>query len=338
MQSIASISDNNSIRHEQAAMKWLRHQLAAVQYWEEGKYRKSADNYWQAFKILQSYPTHEARYHMLHGYTSILRDGGHFVVSDDDMDNLRNIFKNKHEQRLYRVEAGFTLGVIHYACSERDKCEGVYRYAISIGEKKPNRKHETMEAARVIVYEMKDGAFTQQKRTMKELMQRVIKDSRDNLDAMRGAETTLSAEQQPVIRTHLMPIGHGGTTLSSTEIQNLINVGGDHCDYCKRKDMKLFKCSKCNRGFYCSRDCQVKQWTENEHKMHCRKEGEFKPNDIVQIARLKNKPELNHIIVRLVGPDKADEGRYEIKMEGGYRSLSVSAKNLNQLRPYDCRK
>eukprot|EP01083_Nonionella_stella_P191155 707708_1 len=77
------------------------------------------------------------------------------------------------------------------------------------------------------------------------------------------------------------------------------------------------------------------------HKKYCRKEGEFKPNDLVQIERLKNKPELNHNIVRLVGPDKRNEGRFEVKMEGGVSrdpSFSVSAKNLNQLRPYDCRK
>ena len=145
------------------------------------------------------------------------------------------------------------------------------------------------------------------------------------------------------MRTQLYKIKlkNENTTLSNTEINKLIDVGGGHCDYCKRKDKKLFKCSKCNRGFYCSRDCQAKQWTENEHKKYCRKEGEFKPNDLVQIERLKNKPELNHNIVRLVGPDKRNEGRYEVKMEGGVRrdpSFSVSGKNLNQLRPYDCRK
>lgn len=320
----------------------LRHQQAAVKYWEEGKYRESANEYWAAFQVLLTNPTHKIRYHTLHGYTSILRDGGHFEASDDDMDNLRKIFNDKHEPRLYRVEAGYTLSLIHYARCERHKCEDVYYNAISIGEKEPTKKQENMEAKKVMMLVMKDGAHTQQEMTMKELMQGVIQDCQKNVSILRGAEVTFSAEDQPVKSLrHIMNIGHGGTTLSNTEINKLIDVGGGHCDYCKRKDKKLFKCSKCNRGFYCSRDCQVKQWTENEHKKYCRKEGEFKPNDLVQIERLKNKPELNHNIVRLVGPDKRNEGRYEVKMEGGVRrdpSFSVSGKNLNQLRPYDCRK
>ena len=75
--------------------------------------------------------------------------------------------------------------------------------------------------------------------------------------------------------------------------------------------------------------------------MYCRKDGEFRSGDLVQIARLKNKTELNHNIMRIVGPDKTTEGRYELRMEGavaGDKSFSIASGNLNQLRPYDCRK
>lgn len=61
----------------------------------------------------------------------------------------------------------------------------------------------------------------------------------------------------------------------------------------------------------------------------------------MQIARLKNKPEMNELIVRITGPDTTTEGRYTVQMEGhvkGDTTFSLSAANLNQLRPYDCRK
>ena len=34
-----------------------------------------------------------------------------------------------------------------------------------------------------------------------------------------------------------MPIGRGGTNLTNEMINNLIDVGGIQCDYCKKKDV-----------------------------------------------------------------------------------------------------
>ena len=196
---------------------------------------------------------------------------------------------------------------------------------------------------------------------MKELMDGVLKDCQSNLnnlnrntmtrggfsvrtvnDVMSGAPVNRNPDDPPAKKTHAMYIGRGGTNLTENEINNLIDVGGIHCDHCKSKSKKLLVCQRCKKAYYCSAECQKKQWKkEDGHKLHCRKDGEFLAGDLVQIARLKNMTELNENIVRVVGPDKKNEGRYTVQVEGavrGDKKISVAAGNLNQLRPYDCRK
>jgi len=316
---------------------WAKNQIAAVTFWNEGKHREAANNYWLSFRAFPSY-THEERYHIFRGYTDVLR-GGHFDPTDDDVKNVENIFRDKHEPRLFRLQAGFTLGVISYSRSERLKCQDYYHRAITIGEKKPkNSKQEKLEQRKMI---MKTTTGGDEQKTMKELMDGVLKDCHKNLNGLNRSTMMSTSRHPPIKRTHLMPIGLGGTSLTDQEVNNLIDVGGLHCDCCKAKAEELLVCERCKKTYYCSAECQKKQWKDNGHKIHCRKDGEFKADDLVQIARLKSKPELNEKIVRIVGPAKNEEGKYEVKVEGAVRvdeSFSIAAGNLNQLRPYDCRK
>jgi len=321
----------------------MRHQQAAVSFWEQGKHRESADEYWKAVQFLQ--PDHEMRYQLFHGYTSTLR-GDYFEPSEDDINNMKKLLDNKHELRLFRMEAAYTLGVIYYSRSERVKAEDVYQRAISIGEKEPKKRQEKEEKKFML---FATAANPREEKKISDLMAMILKDCKKNRYAMNSHNApegeTFTPSDMSVKRRHLMPMGPGGSSLTSDELNNLIDVGGIQCDYCKRRegpDVKLLKCSRCNRGFYCSKECQRKQWKENDHKSYCRKEGEFKPHDLVQLARLKNKPELNNHIVRVVGEDLRNEGRYKVQIEGGNDidnpPFSVSGKNLNQMRPYDCRK
>jgi hypothetical protein len=146
-----------------------------------------------------------------------------------------------------------------------------------------------------------------------------------------------NASDNPNKICHEMQIGRGGTSLTNEMINNLINVGGNHCDYCKQKAKKLLVCSVCRKGFYCSKECQTKQYHERDHKQYCRKEGQFEVGDLVQLARLKNKPELNGQILRVAGQDiTATEERYKVQMEGavkGDKTISVKPDDLNQMRP-----
>ena len=105
--------------------------------------------------------------------------------------------------------------------------------------------------------------------------------------------------------------------MTQDQFTQLSYVGGVHCDCCKLEPKdnkkKLLGCARCRKAFYCSKECQTEQWKkENGHRVHCRAEGEFKPGDYVQLARLKGRTELNDKVVRLVGPDPTisdSEGR-----------------------------
>jgi len=313
----------------------MKHQQAAVALWGQGKHRESANEYWLSFQAFPSL-THEMRYWIFHGYTSILREVCS-EANDNDFSNLRKIFEDKNELRLLRMEAGFTLGVLHYSRSERFKCEDVYHRSKAIGEKTAKKKQEKHEQKMMMI--VKEGVWL--KSPIMELMEGVLKDCQDNLNGLNRATTGIITHRPEVpSKTHRMPVRTGGTTLTNDEINNLIDVGGIQCDCCKKRDVQLFTCAICDRTSYCSKKCQTNQWKENGHKKYCRKEGVFKPGDLVQIARLKNKPELNDTIVRLIGPDTTSEGRYKLQIVGGVKGdkvMSVSAKNLNQLRPFDCR-
>ena len=154
----------------------MKHQVDALTFWNQGKHREAATSYWLSFRAIPN-PTYETRYHIFHGYTSILRDN-YFEASDDDVKNLEQIFRDKHEPRLFRLEAGFTLGVISYARSERLKCQEYYHHAITIGEKSPkNSKQERLEQKKMMI-------TPETQKTMKELQDGVLKICRDNLNGL----------------------------------------------------------------------------------------------------------------------------------------------------------
>lgn len=325
---------------DQNAFRLYLHQANAVKFWKEGKHRESADEYWECFQLVPSL-TEESRYHILHGYTSILREE-YFVASDTDLERMKKLYKAKYEPRLFRVEAGFTLGLLLYIRGERMQCAEYYYGTIEIGERQVNPKEAKQEKKKM--------RLNHDLVSMKELMDRVVAEARGN---WRNLNSKTAKYGPPPMRMRSdgsytpvpnscqgMSVGPMGTTLTMEQLHKLIDVGGVECDYCHRTDAKLLKCTKCQKAFYCSRECQAKQWKEKGHKKHCRKEGEFKGGDLVQLARLQKKPELNGQIVRIVEPHATKKDRYECRVEGGLKGVNgqsfvVAATNLNQLRPFD---
>mmetsp|Transcript_10196 Transcript_10196/g.12919 ORF Transcript_10196/g.12919 Transcript_10196/m.12919 type:complete len:315 (+) Transcript_10196:154-1098(+) len=308
-----------------AAVRCYIHQANAVKFWNQGNHRESANEYWKCFQLLPSL-TEESRYHILHAYTSILRDE-HFKASDKDLENMKKIFDDKHEPRLFRVEAGFTLGLLLYIKGERMECAEYYYRAIEIGESQVKPKEAKLEKKKLQI--------NLDKVPMKEIMERVVTDAKGNLNNLNAKMGDPPPNGTYTSKCHLMPLGPMGTTLKREQFDKLIDVGGVECDYCHRKDADLLKCTKCQKAFYCSQACQVKQWKEKGHKKYCRKEGEFKVGDFVQLARLQKRPDLNNSVVRIVGPHPTKQNKYECRIEGGVKSFAVGVANLNQLRPFD---
>ena len=319
-----------------------RHMENAVKLFHQGKYRESANEYWLSFCESPAL-THTSRWQIFHGYTSILKEE-YFPSSDQDFENMRKVLDDKFEIRLFRVEAGLVLGLMLYTRGERHKCADVYYKAVTIGEKKLKTKGEKMEQRKM---SFNSNSIADMK-SIKYLMDQVLDDVRGNLNGLTGNrpkavdpsafQPTLRSNgtfMAPKMQNQMMGIGPGGTSLTGDQFEKLLNIGGVSCDCCNKKDVKLRTCQRCKKSFYCSIDCQQKQWKENGHKKFCREEGEYKAGDLVQLNRLKSKPILNHAIVRIVGPAPT-AGRWEVRIEGGDKSISVSTNNMNHLRPFDC--
>jgi hypothetical protein len=101
----------------------------------------------------------------------------------------------------------------------------------------------------------------------------------------------------------------------------LLSVGGERCDCCKQshhaKGLKhLLQCRRCNRSFYCSRECHTKQWKAG-HKQHCRKPGEIEPDDYRRINGIQSKPEINGTLVQVLAVDPKNATRWEVRIPGG---------------------
>ncbi|KAK9412955.1 hypothetical protein SUNI508_12260 [Seiridium unicorne] len=44
----------------------------------------------------------------------------------------------------------------------------------------------------------------------------------------------------------------------------------DQCEACEKMDQELMRCTGCESVAYCSKECQVKGWTELGHKTDCK--------------------------------------------------------------------
>ena len=136
----------------------------------QGKHRESANEYWKAYPAIPS-PTHESRYQIFRGYTTTIR-GDWFAANDNDVRNMEAVLGDEHEPKLFRMEAGYTLCIIHYSRSERHRYARRYTLAVDIGERKPKKaKHERKERMEMIILM---PAGVQEKKTMKDITQGLL--------------------------------------------------------------------------------------------------------------------------------------------------------------------
>lgn len=117
------------------------HNEAAVMAFHRGAHREAADEYlkavlaapdhWMEQKIMGAVAT---RYHTFHGYTSLLREI-YFAPTEADFQTLEcDFLNNKEEPVIFRVEAGWTLGLLNYDRGRREVTADFYRIALQIAE------------------------------------------------------------------------------------------------------------------------------------------------------------------------------------------------------------
>ena len=140
-----------------------------------------------------------------------------------------------------------------------------------------------------------------------------------------------NATEMGILRMDMM--SHWGTDQS---IIQRMGAGGGKCDCCGRKSSsmesgELLQCSRCKQAYYCSAICQKKQWKAG-HKQACRAPGQIETGDIMLVNGIVSKPELNRKLVKVIRP-AATQGRWEAKLQGSTKSVSIASKNLFHIRP-----
>jgi hypothetical protein len=325
----------------QAYMQVAEKAVAAFHY---RNFRESADFYLQA---VTRAPTKWAlnRYHLFAGYTSILREK-YFKPSPRDMTALQHDFvDNIKEPMLFRSKAAFTIGLLHWDAGERELAADYYRQGIACcqGADAMERERETMatNANGTGMGQIKVG----------DLLGEIYQDIQRNLHILEnplggrpppGQETYMRSDGTRMpkdVRSTNIPILTGPAPF---DLMKRSAVGGKVCDCCAkpREDTgltSLLVCARCKMAFYCSADCQKKQWKAG-HKQACRKQGQIEVGDYMKLQGLTSKPELNGQFVQVTAPMVASSGRWPVQVQvnretTGAQAISVKPENLERIRP-----
>lgn len=316
----------------------------AVASFQNGNYRASADNYLAALRACPD-KNELNRWQIFTGFTSIVLEK-YFPPSLSDIEALLSIKEDKKESRLFRVEASRTAGLLRWDLGERVEAAELYRSAIRLGEKVTEKERREKVLASI----SPDGNPANLRIGMQqvgELVDNILDEVRRNLRVLESPQGNMrfpgthyrsdGTVMPPDVRATVLLSGLSGPSIAKEEYDRLISVGGDACDCCKKtlaelKMHHLKQCGRCLKAFYCSAECQNRQW-RGGHKKVCRKPGHFKSGDFIKLQGIESKPELNGSIVKVVGPDPDKEGRWAVKADGGTRSISVAAEKMVQLRP-----
>lgn len=138
-------------------------------------------------------------------------------------------------------------------------------------------------------------------------------------------------------RTTVIASGPLAINLTKEQAERLLTVGGERCDCCNKSREEvglnhLLYCGRCKKAYYCSEECQKTQW-KSGHKKYCREPGQIKQGDYVRLNGIQSRPEINGQVVEIIGEDSRTEGRWQVRIPGGERSISIAATKMEQLRP-----
>jgi len=326
--------------------------MQAVSAFNAGDQRRAADCYMKAIlstkndKWVDMPDSKSDRFYHFRGYTSIIRER-YFTPTQQDVKTLKKLFFNNEEEPLsFRVEAGFALAYTAYADGDRELAADYYRESISLSRKVSEEErarecngtqvvHGTVQIVTSTV-----GAFLDEQ---VEAMERNLHNMENRLPHPR-TKVELSdlfrsdGSFDPVVPTARFK--NADPSAISKELEERLLVGGRVCDLCKKtrdelgmEQLLIF--SRCKMAYYCSKGCQRTAWNKNGHKLACRKEGEIKEGDVLQLQGLVGIAEKNGLLVQAVSA--VSENRWKVQVIGsrkrGGEFLSVAVKNLKHIRP-----
>ena len=242
--------------------------------------------------------------------------------------------------------------------NNREECAEFYRIAIRLADKAPDKERKKKVLATIatpdgngiagvgpkLIGDIIDDVGQEANSNLKQLQEPNFCSMSSNGDL--NVPPSSIAHQKvrsdgtflpPAARATGIAFGPLSTTLTQEQAERLLTVGGERCDCCNKSRRELglkhlLNCARCKKTYYCGKECQRKQWTAG-HKELCRKPGQIKPGDYVRLNAIQSKPEINAQVVEVVKEDAQTEGRWELRIPGGDRSISIAAAKMEQLRP-----
>jgi tetratricopeptide (TPR) repeat protein len=308
----------------------------AVGRWSRGDKKGAADKYWEAFDICPD-DWEGNRFHILHGYTSILREK-YFPPSKEDMKNLKHLVHNEELPKLYRQEAAWTYGLLSWDAGDRAKASDYYREALVI-----NSQADSSERKRKMMHTMEqNGRPVHGLQSVDAILALNKSMVQDNLQVL---ENPVGASRDPGLATSDLLRSDGTFMSRETRFTRAPNdpsllarlaVGGNVCDNCGKTWQELGRprldcCTRCKNAFYCSKECQKTAW-KGGHKQACRQPGQTEIGDVMKLQKLESRPELNNSLVEVLSKDKT-EGRWQVRSFVTGASMSIASEKLEHIRP-----
>ncbi len=321
---------------------------SAMKHARAGRWRRAADAYLKCY-LLPACAAWEGSALALDGFTSIVQDGRLSAAQTVPyIKALKRIARDEARPLYDRVKAYFARGLAKWDAGSRETAQDDYRRAMQLAA-------TATSADRSGVVWRCQSAAGPERCSVSDEVDRIAANARDNLGVLTGqydgdrAAHAAAAAAEGARRGTLNPVrnvGGGavvapsdadaGSNAALADAMARLRVGGDRCDQCGAEapeEKPLKKCGRCRMAFYCSKECAKAAW-RGGHKQACRSPGQFHVGDLVVVRGLESRPELNGIIVVVLG--ELREGRIPTapmgsENEGGKFSLKPS--NLRRLRP-----
>lgn len=195
------------------------------------------------------------------------------------------------------------------------------------------------------------------------LLNDIARTLRQNLYVLETGKTPADMFNNPAAlksgKVMAYPVQNG--KLNPDQLVALTNVSGSQCNACgavpapqntdasdgsnppekattagtKVSCEGLKMCQRCQRAWYCSRECQLAAW--KSHKATCRSRYAFVPGDVAVLCNLNSQPELNGSVVTILARDEREMctdlalQKWQVAVAGD-KSIIVTASKLERYK------
>ena len=286
--------------------------------WRKGDNRGCADAYRNAYEeCFKTYKLHtsssakkwELEYCCISGYTSLFREK-EVLPTDADILFLKTVGLNTSNP-IASAQAYLTRGLLFWDKGLREKAARQYRRGLESASNATKEQRQRQEMMPI------GGTYKLQ--VIEPLLNDIARTLRQNLMILETGKTPkdLFANPASMVSSKVLTYPTQSSEVDASKVESLTHVSGTHCNVCQAipafrvteqtspetKTCEALKmCQRCQRAWYCSKECQVADW--KTHKAHCRTRYIFVPGETAILCNLNSQPELNGTMVTVLGRDE----------------------------------